>query len=86
MIIRAPFVTRMLVDNGLMFPVGFLCYALVQVLLVRLMLFMISHACRAQLFLAPRPPQFSAVGSVSLMVFPAVFISRFPRPASGLGR
>ena len=25
-------------------------------------------------------------GSVSLTVFPAVFISRFPRPASGLGR
>lgn len=58
MIVIAPFVTRMLVDNKLMFPVGFLCYAAVQVLLAALMLLMLRHAQRRHLFLSTTPPRF----------------------------
>lgn len=55
MIVVAPFVTRTLVDDNLMFPVGFLRYAAVQVLLTALML---AHAERQHLFISRTPPQF----------------------------
>lgn len=60
MIVIAPFATRMVVDDKLMFPVGFLFYAAVQVMLAALMLLMLRHAQRRHLFLSTIPPMFLA--------------------------
>lgn len=58
LIVVAPFVTRMIVDDKLMFPVGFVCYAVVQVLLAALMLLMLTHADRRRLFISTTPDRF----------------------------
>ena len=78
MIVIAPFVTRMIVDEKLMFPVGFVCYAAVQVLLAALMLAMLGHAHRRNLFISQTPRRFLGGSRIRCLIPGIPFLVSIP--------
>lgn len=78
MIVVAPFVTRAIVDDRLFFPVGFLAYATVQVMLAGLMLLMVRHASRQQLFESSTPAAFVSRLRIRLLVPGIPFLLSIP--------
>ena len=78
MIVIAPFVTRMIVDPRLMFPVGFLCYAVVQVVLAAVMLTMLAHARRRNLFVSHTPSLFLTAARVRCLIPGIPFLVSIP--------
>lgn len=78
MIVVAPFVTRMIVDDKLMFPVGFVCYAVVQVVLAGVMLLMLGHAQRHHLFVSHTPPLFPRRARIRSLIAGLPFLVSIP--------
>jgi uncharacterized membrane protein len=58
MVVVAPFVTRMIVDDKVFYQFRFVCYAAVQVLLGLLLLRMVRYSRRAGLLMESTPPVF----------------------------
>lgn len=78
MIVVAPFVTRMIVDHKLMFPVGFICYAVVQVVLAGVMLLMLGHAKGHHLFVSHTPPLFLRRARIRCLIPGIPFLVSIP--------